>query len=124
MTPKREIRRLPTRQNISEIKFSGSNFSRRRIEREIEKLRTRYPNKRYQVLLPYENWKPGSWFGDRQDISLFSLSDHYDESQIPEGGGDPESYNQFIIYITDPVALAGGCSPKNDRCGASFLRNN
>ena len=124
MTPKREIRRLPTRQNISEIKFSGSNFSRRRVEREIEKLRTRYPNKRYQVLLPYENWKPGSWFGDGQEISLFSLSDHYDESQIPEGGGDPGTYNQFIIYITDPVALAGGCSPKNDRCGASFLRNN
>jgi hypothetical protein len=112
MSTKRKSRRLPTRQHIVEIKFTGHNFSRRRINHEIEMLRARLPNKRIQVLLPYENWKPGSWFEDGQEISLFSLLDHYDESQFPEeGGGDPESYDRFIVYMTDPVALAGGCSP-------------
>ena len=57
-------RKLPTRQNITEIKFSGRNFSRERINHEIKRLRTHKPNKRFQVLLPYENWKPGSWFED------------------------------------------------------------
>ena len=105
----RKLRKLPTRQNISEIKVTGSNFSRRRINREIEWIRARHPNKRFQVLLPYESWKPGSWFEGHQEVSLFTLSDHYDESQIPEGGGDPELYDHFIIYVTDPVTLAGGC---------------
>lgn len=110
----RKHRKLPTRQNISEIKVTGRNFSRSRINHEIEWIRARHPNKRFQVLLPYESWKPGSWFEGNQEISLFSLSDHYDESQIPEGGGDPESYDQFIIYVTDPVTLSGGCDSKGD----------
>jgi hypothetical protein len=107
-------RRLPTRYNITEVKFTGGNFSRKRIAHELEKIRTRIPNKRIQVLLPYENWKPGSWFEDKEDISLFSLTDHYDESQIPEGGGDPKTYDQFIIYITNPLIYEGGCNPKKD----------
>ena len=78
----REVRKLPTRKNITEIKFSGSAFSRRRIAHEIERIRDRKPNMRFQILLPYENWKPGSWFQNNEDISLFSLFDHYDESQI------------------------------------------
>src|SRR6185369_9816702 len=103
MPIKREFRRLPTRQNITEIKFTDGNFSRKRINHEIERIRTRIPNNRYQVLLPYENWKPGSWFEDDGDISLFSLLDHYDESHLPEGGGDPATYNQFIVYMTNPL---------------------
>src|SRR5688572_940597 len=113
-TINRKYRKLPTRQHIVEIKFTGRNFSRKRINHEIEKLRTRIPNKKLQVLLPYEQWKPGSWFGDGEDISLFSLLDHYDESQLPEGGGDPETYNRFIIYMMDPPALSGGCNSKKD----------
>src|SRR6185436_6643825 len=107
-------RKLPTRYNITEVKFTGDKFSRKRITHEIEKIRNRIPNKRIQVLLPYENWKPGSWFEDKEDVSLFSLLDHYDESQIPEGGGDPKTYDQFIIYITNPLAYKGGCNPKKD----------
>src|SRR5437899_8219221 len=110
----KSFRRLPTRNAITEVKYSGGNFSRRRIQREIEKIRTRIPNKRLQVLLPYATWKPGSWFGDGEEVSLFSLLDHYDESQLPEGGGDPATYNRFIIYITEPRVLAGGCNPKRD----------
>jgi len=110
----RSDRKLPTRQNITEIKVSGGNFSRRRIEREIEKIRTRIPNKRLQVLLPYATWKPGNWFEDGENISLFSLLDHYDESQLPVGGGDPATYNRFIIYLTDPLSSAGGCNSKKD----------
>jgi hypothetical protein len=114
MRTNREFRRLPTRYNIKEIKFTGRQFSRERIAYEVERLRERIPNKRLQVLLPYEFWKPGVWFGDGEDISLFSLLDHYDESEIPEGGGDPVSYDRFIVYMMDPPALAGGCSPKRD----------
>ncbi|RHZ51846.1 hypothetical protein Glove_469g4 [Diversispora epigaea] len=84
-------RKLPTRYNITEVKFTGDKFSQKRITHEIEKIRTRIPNKRIQVLLPYENWKPGSWFEDKE--SLFSLLDHYDESQIPEGGCNPKKDN-------------------------------
>ena len=114
MTINRDYRRLPTRQHISEIKFTGGNFSRKRINHELDRLRDRIPNKRFQVLLPYATWKPGSWFGDGDSVSLFSLLDHYDESQSLEGGGDPATYNRFIVYMTDPYALAGGCSPKKD----------
>ncbi|CAH1756559.1 10095_t:CDS:2 [Entrophospora sp. SA101] len=105
-------------------KFFGSNFSRKRINHKIEKIRTRIPNHQFQVLLPYENYKPGSWFEDGEDISLFLLLDHYDELQLPEGGGDPVTYNQFIVYMMDPPTLAGGCNawsalsskdPKRDR---------
>ena len=114
MSTNREFRRLPTRHHITEIKFTGRQFSRERIAHEIERIRERIPNKQFQVLLPYENWKPGSWFGDSEDISLFSLLDHYDESQTPPDGGDPVSYNRFIVYMMDPPALAGGCNPKRD----------
>ncbi|RHZ81722.1 hypothetical protein Glove_117g588 [Diversispora epigaea] len=107
-------RKLPTCYNITEVKFTGDKFSRKRITHEIEKIRTRIPNKRIQVLLPYENWKPGSWFEDKEDVSLFSLLDHYDESQIPEGGEDPKTYDQFIIYITNPLVYESGCNPKKD----------
>ena len=112
MSTNRVFRRLPTRHHITEIKFTGRQFSRERIAHEIERIRERIPNKQFQVLLPYEYWKCGSWFGDSEDISLFSLLDHYDESEIPPDSGDPVSYNRFIVYMMDPPALAGGCNPK------------
>src|SRR5437763_1186452 len=114
MSTNRVFQRLPTRHHITEIKFTGRQFSRERIAHEIERIRERIPNKQFQVLLPYESWKPGSWFGDSEDISLFSLLDHYDESEIPPDGGDPVSYDRFIVYMMDPPALAGGCNPKRD----------
>jgi hypothetical protein len=114
MTINRDYRRLPTRRHITEIKYTGGNFSRKRINHEIERLRAKIPGKRYQVLLPYENYKPGNWFEDGDNISLFSLLDHYDESELPEGGGDPVTYNRFIVYMSDPIVLTGGCSPKRD----------
>ena len=114
MGTNREFRRLPTRHNITEIKFTGRQFSRDRIAHELERIQERIPNKQFQVLLPYETWKPGAWFGSGGDVSMFSLLDHYDESQIPEDRGDPASYNQFIVYMMDPPALSGGCNPKKD----------
>src|SRR2546430_3778833 len=42
---------------------------------EIERIQAQIPNKRIQVLLPYETWKPGTWFTNGEDISLFSLLD-------------------------------------------------
>ena len=60
MRTNREFRRLPTRHNIKEIKFTGRQFSRERIAYEIERIRERIPNKQFQVLLPYETWKPGT----------------------------------------------------------------
>ena len=89
MSTNRIFQRLPTRHYITEIKFTGRQFSQERITHEIERIRKRIPNKKFQILLPYEYWKPGSWFGDSEDISLFSLLDHYDESEIPTGGEDP-----------------------------------
>ena len=114
MAIKKTFRRFPICHYITEFQFLGKNFFRQRIVYEIEKLREQIPNKQILVLLPYESWKPGTWFGDGEDISLFSLLDHYDESQIPEGEGDPISYDRFILYMTDPPALSGGCNPKRD----------
>ena len=31
MSPKKEVRRLPTRQHITEIKYTGRNYSREKI---------------------------------------------------------------------------------------------
>ena len=107
MPTSRIFRRLERRPDITEIKFYG-NFSRKRIAHEIERIRTRIPDKRMQVLLPYETWKPGSWFRHDEDASLFSLLDHYDESQTPEGGGDPDSFDRFIIYMRDQASQSGG----------------
>ncbi|RHZ83556.1 hypothetical protein Glove_91g113 [Diversispora epigaea] len=89
-------RKLPTRYNITEVKFTGDKFSRKRITHEIEKIRTRIPNKRIQVLLPYKNWKP-------------------------EGGGDPKTYDQFIIYITNPLAYEVLGLQRNDPIPVSFI---
>src|SRR6202008_494246 len=114
MRTNREFRRLPTHHNITEIKFTGRQFSRERIAHELERIRERIPNKQFQVLLPYEIWKPGTWFGDGEDISLFSLLDCYDESQMSENMGDPVSYDRFIVYMMDPPSLTGGCNPKRD----------
>ncbi|PKB93583.1 hypothetical protein RhiirA5_387148, partial [Rhizophagus irregularis] len=50
-----------------------------------------------EILLPYENWKPGGWTSGNQPASLFSLLDHYDEAQLPDDA-DPDYFERFIIY--------------------------
>src|SRR5579871_1954454 len=113
MAPNREVRRLPTRENIIEIRYTGYRFSRRRIA-EIEKgVKTRFAGKKFQVLLPYEKYKPGSWTHSNEAAWLFTLLDHYDESQIPDDA-DPEYFDEFIIYMRDPDPTTGGCNPKKD----------
>jgi hypothetical protein len=115
MAPKREVRRLPTRHNITEFKYSGRKYSRRKVTQIEQQIKTRFPGKRFQILLPYESWKPGSWTGSSEDTSLFSLLDYYDESQMPSDGGDPDYFDQFIVYMMDPPVLASGCNPKREQ---------
>ncbi|CAB4421994.1 unnamed protein product [Rhizophagus irregularis] len=52
-------RALPTRPDIKELQYSGARFSRGAIARLGQQLQSRYPTHKFQILLPYENWKPG-----------------------------------------------------------------
>ncbi|CAB4403519.1 unnamed protein product [Rhizophagus irregularis] len=54
-------RALPTRPDIKELQFSGARFSRGAIARLGQRLQSQYPTHKFQILLPYENWKPGGW---------------------------------------------------------------
>src|SRR5581483_9834983 len=113
MAPRREVRRLPTQRHITEFSYSGRRYSRRKIAKIEGEIKARFPNKKFQVLLPYETWKPGNWTYSDEAAWLFSLSDHYDESQIPDDP-DPEYFDRFIVYMRDPDPIAGGCDPKKD----------
>ena len=77
MANKVKIRRLPIKDSIIEAKFPKAIYSREKIETEVNKLTQRYPDKEFQVVLPYENFKSGSWFKSGEPVSLFSLSDYY-----------------------------------------------
>ncbi|GET50944.1 hypothetical protein GLOIN_2v1472929 [Rhizophagus irregularis DAOM 181602=DAOM 197198] len=90
-------RALPTRPDIKELQYSGARFSRGAIARLGQQLQSRYPTHKFQILLPYENWKPGGWTSGNQPASLFSLLDHYDEAQLPDNA-DPDYFERFIIY--------------------------
>ncbi|CAB4411649.1 unnamed protein product [Rhizophagus irregularis] len=54
-------RALPTRPDIKELQYSGARFSRGAIARLGQQLQSQYPTHKFQILLPYENWKPGGW---------------------------------------------------------------
>ncbi|GET60451.1 hypothetical protein RIR_jg42613.t1 [Rhizophagus irregularis DAOM 181602=DAOM 197198] len=69
------IATLPTRFDIKELQYSGARFSRGAIARLGQTLQTRFPDRKFQILLPYENWKPGGWTSGNQPASLFSLLD-------------------------------------------------
>lgn len=112
----RVARALPTRPDIKELQFSGAHFSRGAIARLGQRLQTQYPNCKFQILLPYENWKPGQWTSGEEESNLFSLLDHYDEAQLPVDGGDPNYFNRFIIYVRDNPPIAGGCDGKLNDC--------
>ena len=110
----RFVRHLPNRPDIIEVKYSGRRFSRRGIANLDQKLKARYPGKQFQVLFPYENWKPGRWTANGEDVNLFSLLDHYDESQLPDDVDDPDRFDRFIIYMRDPPPSLGGHGNMND----------
>ncbi|PKY46538.1 hypothetical protein RhiirA4_461426, partial [Rhizophagus irregularis] len=108
-------RALPTRPDIKELQFSGAHFSRGAIARLGQRLQSQYPNCKFQILLSYENWKPGGWTSGNEPVSLFSLLDHYDEAQLPDDA-DPDYFERFIIYIRDAPPTAGGCNGELNDC--------
>ncbi|CAB4484775.1 unnamed protein product [Rhizophagus irregularis] len=109
------VRALPTRPDIKELQYSGARFSRGAIARLGQRLQSRYPTHKFQILLPYENWKPGGWTSGNQPASLFSLLDHYDEAQLPDDA-DPDYFERFIIYVRDSPPVAGGCNGELNDC--------
>ncbi|GBC44033.2 hypothetical protein GLOIN_2v1793417 [Rhizophagus irregularis DAOM 181602=DAOM 197198] len=93
----RIARTLPTRPDIKELQYSSARFSRGAIARLGQTLQAQFPDRKFQILLPYENWKPSGWTSGNQPASLFSLLDHYDEAQLPDDA-DPDYFERFIIY--------------------------
>ncbi|GBC13565.2 hypothetical protein GLOIN_2v1849173 [Rhizophagus irregularis DAOM 181602=DAOM 197198] len=122
MTHSKIARALPTRPDIKELQFSGVRFSRGAIARLGQRLQSQYPNCKFQILLPYENWKPGGWTSGNQPASLFSLLDHYDEAQLPDDA-DPDYFERFIIYVRDAPPVAGGCNGELNDCLYECLKN-
>ncbi|GBC53073.2 hypothetical protein GLOIN_2v1763167 [Rhizophagus irregularis DAOM 181602=DAOM 197198] len=106
---------LPTRPDIKELQYSGARFSRGAIARLGQRLQSQYPTHKFQILLPYENWKPSGWTSGNQPASLFSLLDHYDEAQLPDDA-DPDYFERFIIYVRDAPPVAGGCNGELNDC--------
>ncbi|GET67229.1 uncharacterized protein OCT59_000267 [Rhizophagus irregularis] len=113
---------LPTRPDIKELQYSGARFSRGAIARLGQTLQTRFPDRKFQILLPYENWKPGGWTSGNQPASLFSLLDHYDEAQLPDDA-DPDYFERFIIYARDSPPATGGCNGELNDCLYECLKN-
>ncbi|CAB4431763.1 unnamed protein product [Rhizophagus irregularis] len=113
---------LPTRPDIKELQYSGARFSRGAIARLGQQLQSRYPTHKFQILLPYENWKPGGWTSGNEPISLFSLLDHYDEAQLPDDA-DPDYFERFIIYARDAPPTAGGCNGELNDCLYECLKH-
>ncbi|UZO23883.1 uncharacterized protein OCT59_016212 [Rhizophagus irregularis] len=115
-------RTLPTRPDIKELQYSGARFSRGAITRLGQTLQARFPDRKFQILLPYENWKPGGWTSGNQPASLFSLLDHYDEAQLLDDA-DPDYFERFIIYVRDAPPVAGGCNGELNDCLYECLKH-
>ncbi|GET52805.1 D5-like helicase-primase [Rhizophagus irregularis DAOM 181602=DAOM 197198] len=92
------------------------------ITRLGQTLQARFPDRKFQILLPYENWKPGGWTSGNQPASLFSLLDHYDEAQLPDDA-DPDYFEQFIIYARDSLPATGGCNGELNDCLYECLKH-
>ncbi|GET52855.1 hypothetical protein GLOIN_2v1472929 [Rhizophagus irregularis DAOM 181602=DAOM 197198] len=92
------------------------------IARLGQTLQARFPDRKFQILLPYENWKPGGWTSGNQPASLFSLLDHYDEAQLPDDA-DPDYFKRFIIYARDSPLAARGCNGELNDCLYECLKN-
>ncbi|PKK63736.1 hypothetical protein RhiirC2_716771 [Rhizophagus irregularis] len=115
-------RALPTRLDIKELQYLGARFSRGAIAKLGQRFQFQYPIHKFQILLLYENWKPGKWTSGNESASLFSLLDHYDESQLPDDA-DPDYFERFIIYMRDAPPTAGGCNRKLNDCLYEYLKH-
>ena len=124
---KKEARKIKGKNvEIAECYYHGGTYTRQMIEKEVARLQARYPNKVFRVSLLYEKPMSGNAFGSQDPISLFTLTDHYDESQMPDPENrplDPETYERFWVYIHNPISLSGGCSPKQDNSLNDCLYN-
>ncbi|GET55084.1 hypothetical protein GLOIN_2v1793417 [Rhizophagus irregularis DAOM 181602=DAOM 197198] len=118
----RIARTLPTRPDIKELQYSSARFSRGAIARLGQTLQAQFPDRKFQILLPYENWKPSGWTSGNQPASLFSLLDHYDEAQLPDDA-DPDYFERFIIYVRDAPPVAGGCNGELNDCLYECLKH-
>src|SRR5579864_7472728 len=101
----------------AETLYHGAEYTRDMIRKEVARLQRRYPGKQFQVALLYERPMSGDQFGSLDPVSLFSRLDIYDESEMPDiedRPPDPETYDRFWVYISEPKILAGGCNPKKD----------
>ena len=102
---------------IAESYYFGADYTRDMIRQEVERLQRRYPEKQFQVAVLYEKPMSGNRFSSIDPVHLFTLLEHYDESQMPDPEDrplDPETYDRFWVYINNPITLAGGCSAKNN----------
>jgi hypothetical protein len=112
MPTKHIVRALPIKhhgQKIIEVKTHGGQFIKDKIERELEKYMARYPERQFQVVLPFDGgWRSGLWFRSDEPISLFELGNYYDETEYPEDA-IPSDFDSFIVYIRKSPVLAGGC---------------
>ena len=100
---------------IAETLYHGAEYTREMIMNEVARLQRHYPGKEFRVSLPYLRPMSGNPFGSLDPIHLFLLLDQYDESQMPDDGSlEPDTFDQFWVYISKPITLAGGCNPKKD----------
>ena len=96
---------------VAESHYHRAEYTRDMIRQEVARLQRRYPSKQFQVALLYNSPKSGNRFSSLDPVHLFSLSDHYDESQMPDDISlDPVVYDRFWVYINDPIKLTGGCN--------------
>src|SRR5687768_6732366 len=121
------IRRLPIQHHghpVVEFTYHG-NFTREMIERKIEKLTRQFrSSKEFQAVLPYPGgWRSGQWFAANEPISLFTLLDYYDGTEVGDCP-DPEYFDEFRVYVRNAPPQAGGCDAGlNDCLWESFHRN-
>ena len=100
---------------IAESYYYGAEYNREMIMEEVARLQRRYPGKEFRVSIPYHRPMSGNRFGSADSAHLFSLLDHYDESNMPDDDSlEPETFDRFWVYINKPIVLAGGCNPKQD----------
>src|SRR6266480_5740201 len=100
---------------VAESYYHGAEYTREIIMQEVARLQRLFPGKEFRVSIPYHRPMSGNSFGSADPIHLFSLLDHYDESQMPDDDSlEPDTFNRFWVYINKPIVLAGGCNPKQD----------
>ena len=100
---------------IAESYYHGAEYTREMITHEIARLQRLFPSKEFRVSIPYTRPISGNRFGSSDSVHLYSLTDTYDDSQMPDDGSlEPESFDRFWVYINKPIVLTGGCNPKQD----------